>query len=119
MTHDFLRTLAARSRLVSSFLRGGMAAGAFLQRYDDFYHVAALDGHEGGAELLAGVHDLAAIHADVQRVVDRVAPAGWGQDPQYRAANRIEPGELAAELRKAVDPDEIDRLAGLISLTGS
>jgi hypothetical protein len=104
--------LLSASKLVEALVSGNLDFQQFVRLYDNYYYVAALDGHEGGAEYLKFLEEnrsLVDLHEQVQMVLDKVYVSPAGENPVPAPAGRLGPREAEQEIVK---------LAGKTGLSG-
>ena len=110
MQSDLLADLLRATECVDRLARGELEMSDFLREYDDHYHSAALDGHEGHREELATLQPQVLLHEQVQATLDLLAPPGMEEDPAYLAAGRISRAEAARRLREIAEAGQVQAL---------
>lgn len=108
---ELLRDLLAASEAVRQLVSGRISMQDFIGLYDDYYHAAALDGHENSPELgefIKAEQPLVALHADVQRILDK-SYTGPGV-VAYEAAGRIDLQEAQRRIEQTARDHNLSRL---------
>ncbi|MGH7702424.1 MAG: hypothetical protein ACREMO_04985 [Gemmatimonadales bacterium] len=111
---QLLTALREASELVEAAAAGQMSIPAFIERYQNFYYAAALDGHEEEPELLDLIRsnpEFVRIHEETQREVVNATYLGPVQDPEsLRSGGRITVEEAEARLRTIASRHQLTKL---------
>lgn len=123
---EFLSELTEATEDIARLFDGAITFAEFVDAYGNYFHAAALDGHEGTvpAELDALVPGVIRLHADVQHLLDRLhPPIAPTPDPYPWDATRLDEAEAETaigSLSAVHDAPEIVQLLGdQLALNGS
>jgi hypothetical protein len=87
---DLTTQLDYHDALIANCIHGDMSFEEFLDRYNDFYPRAALDGHESDAEerqLLAGAEHRIALHRAIwDEILTKLCDDAMSEHPQAKKA---------------------------------
>lgn len=111
---EFLEELLHGTGLVQALVDGTISVNDFHQRYGDFFHYNALDGHEATPaerEELRANDDVCRLHERVQGILDLVYTSD-APDPAFEAVGRILLDEAA---RRIVDLAREMEVSSLVS----
>ena len=88
-----LAQLLAATESIDRVSSGEVSLSEFLSQYDNFYHRAALDGHEPGADFHRFLKENAkfvALHREVQAIIDLLFIPSGEEVVDYQSAGRID-----------------------------
>ena len=102
---ELLELLERHESLVASCIAGELSVEEFVERYEDFPHAYALDGHEGDEAfqiLLRRHSERVRFHFGVLETLAGLCSERDARSPKYQRAGRFGPIEGLNRLRKFV-----------------
>lgn len=102
---EFLVELTEATGHIARFFDGTITFAEFVDTYDNYFHAAALDGHEGSvpAELDTLISGVIQLHANLQHALDRLhPPIAPTPDPYPWDASRLDAADAEAASSRPV-----------------